>query len=78
MGNFREESINVEFWPKIGRIHRCFPVIFAKFLRIPFLQDTSGRQLLKTRSHVCIIAWFMLSQSAKIISKGLKVTVLHV
>ena len=26
--------------------HRCFPVNFAKFLRIPFLQDTSGRLLL--------------------------------
>ena len=23
--------------------HRCFPVNFAKFLRIPFLQNTSGR-----------------------------------
>ena len=78
MDNFREESINVELWPKIARIHRCFPVIFAKFLRIPFLQNTSGRQLLKTRWRVCIITWFMLSQSAKIISKGLKVTVLHV
>ena len=27
--------------------HRCFPVNFAKFLRIPFLQDTSGRLLPK-------------------------------
>ena len=26
--------------------HRCFPVIFAKFLRAPFLQNTSGRLLL--------------------------------
>ena len=26
--------------------HRCFPVNFAKFLRKPFLQDTSGRLLL--------------------------------
>ena len=26
--------------------HRCFPVNFAKFLRIPFLQNTSGQQLL--------------------------------
>ena len=25
--------------------HRCFPVIFAKFLRTPFLQNTSGRLL---------------------------------
>ena len=27
--------------------HRCFPVNFAKFLRTPFLQKTSGRLLLK-------------------------------
>ena len=26
--------------------HRCFPVIFANFLRTPFLQNTSGRLLL--------------------------------
>ena len=26
--------------------HRCLPVNFAKFLRTPFLQDTSGRLLL--------------------------------
>ena len=26
--------------------HRCFPVNFARFLRTPFLQKTSGRQLL--------------------------------
>ena len=26
--------------------HRCFPVNFAKFLRVPFLQNTSGRLLL--------------------------------
>ena len=28
--------------------HRCFPVNFAKFLRIRFLQNTSGRLLLYT------------------------------
>ena len=27
--------------------HRCFPVNFAKFLRTPFLQNTSGHLLLK-------------------------------
>ena len=27
--------------------HRCLPVNFAKFLRTPFLQNTSGRLLLK-------------------------------
>ena len=26
--------------------HRCFPVNFARFLRTPFLQNTSGRLLL--------------------------------
>ena len=26
--------------------HRCFPVNFAKFLRTPFLQNTSGQLLL--------------------------------
>ena len=28
--------------------HRCFPVNFAKFLRTPVLQNTSGRLLLDT------------------------------
>ena len=28
--------------------HRCFPVNFAKFLRIPFSQNTSGRLLLNS------------------------------
>ena len=28
--------------------HRCFPVNFAKFLWIPFLQNTSGRLVLYT------------------------------
>ena len=28
-------------------LHRCFPVNFAKFLRTPFLQNSSGRLLLK-------------------------------
>ena len=28
--------------------HRCFPVNFAKFSRTPFLQNTSGRLLLKS------------------------------
>ena len=27
--------------------HRCFPVNFVKFLRTPFLQNNSGRLLLK-------------------------------
>ena len=28
--------------------HRCFPLNFAKFLRTPFLQNTSGRLLLES------------------------------
>ena len=28
--------------------HRCFPMNFAKFLRTPFLQNTSGRLLLSS------------------------------
>ena len=31
---------------KKGPWHRCFPVNFTKFLRTPFLQNTSGRLLL--------------------------------
>ena len=30
--------------------HRRFPVSFVKFLRTPFLQNTSGRLLLKVRN----------------------------
>ena len=33
---------------------QVFPVNFAKFLRIPFLQSTSGRLLLKESSKVYI------------------------
>ena len=33
--------------------HRCFPVNFAKFLRISFLQNTSGRLLLESRQYIC-------------------------
>ena len=36
-------------WPatllKKRLLHRCFPANFAKFLRTPFLQNTSGRLL---------------------------------
>ena len=31
--------------------HRCFPVNFAKFLRAPFIQNTSGRVLLQEVFH---------------------------
>ena len=39
--------------------HRCFPVNFAKFLRVPFLRNTSGRLLLIT------FHWFVPSTSRK-------------
>ena len=29
--------------------HRCFPVNFVKFLRTPFLQNTSGRLLVEMK-----------------------------
>ena len=35
--------------------HRCFPVNSAKFLRILFLQNTSGRLLLKRRRSVVVL-----------------------
>ena len=34
--------------------HRCFPAKFAKFLRAPFLQNTSGRLLLYL-VHLCVL-----------------------
>ena len=36
--------------------HRCFAVNFAKFLRAPFLEDTSGRllRLFKDRSRIIL------------------------
>ena len=41
--------------------HRCFPVNFVKFLRIPFLQNTSGRLLL-----IKFSSWTFSFQSSKI------------
>ena len=41
------QAVGVSFLIKLIRIwHGCFPVNFAKFLRTPFLQNTSGRLLL--------------------------------
>ena len=39
--------------------HRCFPVNFVKFLWTPFLQNTSGRLLLK----ICLVCPRILSIS---------------
>ena len=41
--------------------HRCFPVNFAKFLRTPFLQNTSGRLLLYEDKRALSFATFSLS-----------------
>ena len=35
--------------------HWCFPVNFAKFLRTPFLQNTSRRLLLKLKGHLVTV-----------------------
>ena len=35
--------------------HRCFPVNFAKFLRTPFLQNTSGRLFLYDENVVAVL-----------------------
>ena len=43
--------------------HRCFPVNFAKFLRIPFLQNTSGRLLLSSK-----ICWTVTIKMIKTMS----------
>ena len=39
--------------------HRCFPVIFAKFLRKPFLQNTSGRLFLQI--YVTLYSTYLLN-----------------
>ena len=44
--------------------HRCFPVNLAKFLRIPYLQNTSGRLLL-----ILFEACFSYFQLSKIFEK---------
>ena len=42
----KKESLSPATLFKNRLWHGCFPVIFAKFLRTPFLQNTSGRLLL--------------------------------
>ena len=37
--------------------HRCFPVNFTKFLRTPFLQNTSGRLILPSHNNAQIRIW---------------------
>ena len=46
------------FFNKVaGFGHRCFPVNFVKYLRTPFLQNTSGRLLLPLLSSVNVFAY---------------------
>ena len=47
-------------------VHWCFPVNFVKFLRMPFLQNTSGRLLLKKTCHAGWVFYelFHLSQGS--------------
>ena len=46
---FQEYTIvRSSFFIKKRLWHRCFPLNFAKFLRTPFLQNTSGRLFLYT------------------------------
>ena len=43
---------------KIRKIHRCFSVNFVKFLRTPFLQNTSGRLFLTKELEVAEVKAF--------------------
>ena len=46
-GALWKKALGLQLWQRLW--HRCFPVNFEKFLKTPFLQNTSGRLLL----------WFM-------------------
>ena len=50
--------------------HRCFPVNFVKFLRTPFLQNTSGRLLLGKSSVVEIQNLLVNSKSRPVKSNS--------
>ena len=56
-----------KFW------HRCFAVNFAKFLRTPFSQDTSGRLLLKGPFQILFV--ILLKTISDHIKAGLKLFV---
>ena len=43
--------------------HRCFSVNFAKFLRTPFLQNTSGWLLLKVTQRRVVLTQILMFQS---------------
>ena len=56
-------GLRPEFLLKKRFWHRCFPVNFAKFLRTPFLQNTSERLLLSVSFliHATFLCQFFLS-----------------
>ena len=54
-GNLR--SANTKLW------HKCFPVNFEKFQRIPFIQNTSGRLLLTFLIYISNLFNFVFSCS---------------
>ena len=49
---------------------RCFPVNFTKFLRTPFLENTSGRLLLKRKDIPAIQSGFMNKTLKAIIKRS--------
>ena len=57
--------------------HRCFPVNFVKFLRTPFLQNTSGRMLLTICTNFLIRLNLLKNTSLKFPVELLKQNVTH-
>ena len=57
---------------KMGTLTRCFPVNFAKFLTIPFLQNTSGCSNCTNESY-CRLFLLKIKQSFFTDSKILKI-----
>ena len=51
--------------------HRCFPVNFAKFLRTPFLQNTSGRLLLTGIIHYILLYFRLAFTSSNCLNRSL-------
>ena len=52
--------------------HRCFPVNFAKFLRTPFLQSTSGQLLLNLKTYPVVIVLKLVKDSSIEFSRMLR------
>ena len=70
--------VRVSFLIKLQVWHRYFPVNFAKFLRIPFLQNTSGRLLLyqdSSQQFNCLKNFLFGKKSSRVYRKLFKSTV---